>query len=312
MGDAGAHRKGARHPLFACAKGRALMSQVAVIADSTTSLPESFYERYGLLMIPYYVHLEGRVLRDMVDIKPAEFNAYMASLPDSAQLPRTATPGPGDYLTAFRQAAQRAGQIISFHMTSTGSGAYQAARVACEMAAQQLKHVRIEVVDTRNVSMCHGWMALQAARAAIEGATLDDILAFVRRAIPTARMLQTADTLRYLYMGGRIGRAQHLVGSMLHIKPLISMEDGVIVTLGVARSRQSAYQRMAALVEKAVGTGGRVRLALTHAAAQADAEALRQLVARVVSPVETLMCELCPALTVHSGPGTVGLCYLPE
>ena len=79
-------------------------------------------------------------------------------------------------------------------------------------------------------------------------------------------MIQTADTLRYLYMGGRIGRAKHLVGSFLNIKPLISMEDGVITTLGVARTRQGAYHRMAALVEKAVGQGGRIRLALTHAA----------------------------------------------
>lgn len=287
------------------------MAQVAVITDSTASLPESFYERYGLLMVPYYVHMEGRVLRDMVDLRPAEFNAYMANLPDGAQLPSTATPGPGDYIAAFQEAAKRARQIISFHMTSVGSGAYQSARVAREMIAQQLKGARIEVVDTRNVSMCHGWMALQAAREAIEGASLDDILEGVRRAIPVARMLQTADTLRYLYMGGRIGRAQHLVGSALHIRPLISMEDGVIVTLGVARSRQGAYQRMAALVGKAMGAGGRVRLALTHAAAAAEAETLRQLVSQVVTPVETLMCELSPALTVHSGPGTVGLCYLP-
>lgn len=146
----------------------------------------------------------------------------------------------------------------------------------------------------------------------MQGASLDDLLHLVHRLVPVTRMIQTADTLRYLYMGGRIGRAKHLVGSFLNIKPLISMEDGVIVTLGVARTRQGAYRHMAALVEKAVGHGGRIRLALTHVASLADAQALARMVEQVVNPIEVLFCELDPALAVHSGPGTVGLCYMPD
>lgn len=288
------------------------MSHVAVVTDSTASLPAEMYDRYQIIMVPYYVHFPDRAARDLVDIQPQEFCAYLTSLPDDATLPKSANPGVGDYLTAFAAAAERASQILSIHMTSVGSGAYQAALIAKEMAAQKLRGVHIEVVDTRNVSMCHGWIALQAARAAAQGATLDDLLNLVRRMIPVTRMLQTADTLRYLYMGGRIGRAKHLMGSLLSIKPVVSMEDGVIVTLGVARSRLSAYRKMASLVEKAVGAGGRIRLALTHAAALQDAQTLRDLVAAVVTPVEVLFCELCPALTIHSGPGTVGLCYTLE
>lgn len=288
------------------------MSHVAVVTDSTASLPAEMYDRYQITMVPYYVHFPDRAARDLVDIKPQEFCAYLAALPDDATLPKSANPGVGDYLTAFTAAAERARHILSIHMTSVGSGAYQAALIAKEMAVQKLRGVRIEVVDTRNVSMCHGWITLQAARAAAQGATLDELLDLVRRMIPVTRMLQTADTLRYLYMGGRIGRAKHLMGSLLSIKPVVSMEDGVIVTLGIARSRLSAYRKMASLVEKAVGTGGRIRLALTHAAALQDAQTLRDLVAAVVTPVEVLFCELCPALTVHSGPGTVGLCYTPE
>ncbi len=288
------------------------MSQVVVITDSTASLPEEMYARYGIVMVPYFVHFNDRVARDMVDIKPAEFNAYMASLPDNARLPQTANPSAGHYLQAFLSAAERAKEIISFHLSSHGSGAYQAALLGRQMALERLKGVMIEVVDTLNVSMCHGWIALSAARAALQGAHLDEIRELVRRMIPVTRMIQTADTLRYLYMGGRIGRAKHLVGSVLQIKPLISMEDGEITTLGVARTRIGAYQRMTSLLEKAVGSKARVRLALTHAAARQEAETLLRLVEGVVTPVEVLFCELCPALTVHSGPGTVGLCYVPE
>ena len=138
------------------------MSQVAVVTDSTASLPERMYERYQILMVPYYVHLGGRVARDMVDIKQEEFNVYLAGLPDGSELPRTATPGPGDYVRAFGAAAKRAEEII------------------------------------------------------------------------------------------------------------------------------------------------------THAASRPEAEKLRRLVEEMVIPVEVLFCELCPALTVHTGPGTVGLCYAPE
>jgi len=293
-------------------KGDRLMSQVAVITDSTASLPEEMYARFRITMVPYYVHFLGRAARDMVDIKPPEFNAYLSGLSAKAELPKTANPGPGDYLAAFSLAAQATTEVISFHMTSRGSGAFQAALLARQMAQQQLPGVRIEVVDTCNVSMCQGWIALQAARAALDGATLDDVLALARRMIPITRMIQTADTLRYLYMGGRIGRAQHLVGSLLNIKPLISMEDGVITALGVSRTRLGAYQRMAGLVARAVGAGAPIRLAFTHAAAAQEAELLHSQVAQVVTPVETLFCELSPALAVHSGPGTVGLCYTPE
>ncbi len=288
------------------------MARVAVVTDSVASLPEGAAAEYGIIVVPYYVHVQGQALRDGVDIGPQAFAEYLASLPKEAELPKTANPGPGDYEAAYLQAAERAPAILSLHMTSRGSGAYQAALVGRGMALQHRPDVEIRVVDTRNVSMCHGWMSLQAARAAAQGATLEEVCALVQRMIPVTRMLQTADTLRYLYMGGRIGRAQHFVGALLNIKPIISMEDGEIVLAGLARSRPRAYRRIAELVAEAVPGGEGIRLALTHAAALEEAEALRALVAERVPVVETLFCDLSPALMVHSGPGTVGLCYVPE
>ncbi len=288
------------------------MSRVAIVTDSTASLPGPMYEQYQIAKVPYYVHVADQVLRDTVDVSTAEFCEYLSGLPDDGRLPTTACPGPGDYLEAFVAAARRARAIVSLHMTSIGSGAYQAAQLGREMALERLRDVDITVIDTRNVSMCQGWLSLQAARAALDGASRADVVELVRRLMPRTRMLQTADTLRYLYMGGRIGRAKHLVASVLNIRPIVSMEDGEITAPGIARSRSASLQRIATLVEKAVGLGQRARIALTHAAALADAEDLRARLARVIEPVEVLMCELSPALTVHSGPGTVGVCYLAE
>ncbi|NIP17346.1 MAG: DegV family EDD domain-containing protein, partial [Xanthomonadales bacterium] len=128
--------------------------------------------------------------------------------------------------------------------TSKASGAFGAATNARKMLAERFPRVRVELIDTLNVQMCQGWMAIEAARAALKGHSLKEISAQVRKMIPVSHMLQTADTLKYLHMGGRIGRAKHLVGSLLDIKPIISMVDGEIIALGQARTRKKVYRQM--------------------------------------------------------------------
>lgn len=159
--------------------------------------------------------------------------------------------------------------------------------------------------------MCQGWMAIKAARAAQSGKALAEVADLVRRMIPVTRMIQTADTLKYLYMSGRIGRAQHLAGSLLNIKPLISVEDGVIVALCQARSRKRSYEAMAELVKGAVGSNGKFKIACMHAAAREEVDKIQKLINSRVTVVESLVTEPSPALGVHSGPGTARLCFLP-
>lgn len=285
------------------------MEKVAVVTDSCASIPEALIEALNIHWVAYYIHRGEEVLRDLVTIQREEFLRWMTT---AKFVPTTASPGPGDYLALYQElAAKGTREIISIHMTSKGSGAYQAASVAQSMAREQMPETRIEVVDTRNVSLCQGWMVIEAARAALAGVSLDGILALVRRMIPITRMIQTADTLKYLYMGGRIGRAQALVGSLLNIKPLIGMEDGVIVALGKARSRLGAYKMMVDLVERAAGFKGKIKIAYVHAGALQDVARLREMIEERLTCVETLVAELSPALAVHTGPGTAGLCYYP-
>lgn len=287
-----------------------VMSKVAVVTDSAASIPEQMIEALDIRWVAYYIHRGQEVLRDLVTVQRDEFFRW---LPTAKELPTTASPGPGDYLTMYEKLSREedAAEIVSIHMTSAGSGAYQAAKAAQAMALEQLPNVRVEVIDTRNVSMCHGWMAIEAARAALAGQSLDEIVALVKKMIPVTRMIQTADTLRYLYMGGRIGKAKHLVGTLLNIKPLIGMEDGVIVPLGTARSRKRAYRKMVDMVEAAVGQMGKIKIAYVHAAAQEEAERIRALVETRLTCVESLIAELSPVLGVHTGPGTAGVCYFP-
>lgn len=284
------------------------MSGVAVLTDSCASIPEAILKQLNIHTVAYYIHRGQEVLYDLVTVQRQEFLDWLVT---AKTLPTTASPGPGDYFKAYQDlASQGAGEIVSIHMTSKGSGAYQAAMVAQSMVQEQMPDIRIEVVDTRNVSLCQGWMTIEAARAAIAGASLEDIIARVGDMIRVTRMIQTADTLKYLYMGGRIGMAQRLVGSLLNIKPLIGMEDGVIVPLGTARSRHQAYLAMAELVEEAVGKG-KIKIAYVHAGALEEVEKIKQLVEQRLDVIESIIAELSPALAVHTGPGTVGLCYYP-
>ena len=286
------------------------MPKVAIVTDSAASIPETIIQSLNIHWVPYYIHRGEEVLRDLVTIQRDAFYKWLLT---ADELPKTASPGPGDYVTMYEQLAREEDvrEIVSIHMTSKGSGAYQAAMAAKSVIQESVPDLRVEVIDTLNVSMCQGWMVIEAARAALEGKSLSDIVGLVKRMMPVARMIQTADTLRYLYLGGRIGRAKHLIGSLLNIKPLIGMEDGEIVALGQVRNRNRAYQAMVDLVEAAVGRMGKIKVAYVHAAAQEEAEKIRQLFEQRLTCVESLIAELSPALGVHTGPGTAGVCYFP-
>jgi DegV family protein with EDD domain len=285
------------------------MPDVAVVTDSCASIPAKLIQTLNIHSIPYFIHRGQEVLQDLVTIDAESFYRW---LPTATALPTTASPGPGDYLAKYKELAQQGvNEIISIHMTSKGSAAYQAARTARDMILENLPSLQIEIIDTLNVAMCHGWIAIEAARKALKGARLDKIVNRVRELIPITHMIQTADTLKYLHMGGRIGRATHLVGSLLNIKPLIGMEDGVIVALGKARSRQRAYQSMVEFVENKVGDQA-IKIAYVHAAALSEVEKLKEMIESKLTIAESITAELSPALGVHSGPGTTGLCFFPE
>lgn len=282
---------------------------VGIITDTTASIPDELVNCLDIHLIPYYINIGNQTLRDVFEVGREKFYQW---LPTANQLPTTSNPGPGDYVRTFKELYARSKEMVVLTMTSLGSGAYQAAAIAKQMIEEELPDIRIDVIDTRQVAMAHGWVAIEAARAARAGAGLSRVANIARQVASRATMIQTADTLRYLYMGGRIGRAVHLVGSLLRVKPLIGMEEGEIMAYGQARSRAKAYDKMVELMAAKVGAGARVKVAYMHVAAPAEVEELRKRVESAFVCIETLVSELSPALGVHSGPGTTGLAFFPE
>ncbi len=282
------------------------MPDIAVLTDSVASLPEAFMKNLHISTVAYYIHRGQDVLRDLVTIQRDEFLHWLAT---ARAMPTTASPGPGDYVEAYDGLAKQGiREIISIHMSAKMSAAYEGAMVAKSMIKNVWPSLRVEVIDSRNAALCQGWMVMEAARAAVSGMSVDAICARVRSMIPVSHMIQTADTLKYLYMGGRIGRAQSLLGTMLNIKPLIGIEDGEIVPLGKAHSRGQAYAMMADIVAEMVGRS-KAKIGYLHAGALKEAERLKALVEAKVEVVESFFGELSPALAVHTGPGMAGLCY---
>jgi len=281
---------------------------IGILTDSTASIPEKLIKKLRIQVVPYYVHRGLETCRDMVDVKPAEFAEWLKS---ATKLPTTSNPAPGDYMMGLENLASRVKEIVVLTMTSKGSGAYQSCLAAVEIFQEQIPDIRVEVVDTLQVAMSVGWAAIESARSALAGFNFDQVVQKAREVAQKGTMIQTADTLRYLYMGGRIGKAQHLAGSVLNIKPLIGMQDGVIVALGTVRSRTKAYRRMVELMCEQVGEGARIKVAFTHVLAQEKMENLRAMVVDRFECVEVIVTELSPALAVHSGPGTVGVNFYP-
>jgi len=282
------------------------MPTVAVVTDSTVSLPDALLKNLNIRTVAYYLHRGHEVLRDLITIQRDEFLRW---LPTARLAPRTAAPGPGDYLQAYEElAAGGITEIISIHMGAKLSAAFESATAAARMLRERLPSVRVEVIDSRNAALCQGWMVVEAARRALAGSNLETIAAAVRKMVPVSHMIQTADTLRYLAMGGRIGKAQALLGSLLHIKPLIGIEDGEIVPLGKTHSRHQAYAAMADIAAGVIGKG-KARIGYLHAGALQEAQKVKELVEAKVQVVESIIGELTPVLAVHTGPGMAGLCY---
>ena len=282
---------------------------VIVVTDSCASVPAPMVKELGIEVVPYYVHTVDGTQRDGVDQSPDEFYAWLRQAPE---WPTTANPSAGEYLEAFRQASKQGDGIVSISMTGAGSGGFQSASLAKRLAEQELPGVPVEVVDTRQVAMAHGWSVIQAARAALKGLAVDEVAAVANKVAEQAFVAFTNDTLEYLQRGGRIGKVTSVVGEMLNIKPVIGMRGGMPAPLSVARTRLGAYKRIISLSLGRIPEGSSVRVALMHVAAGDEVEKFRPLLEEKYAVIEWVVTQLSPALGVHSGPGTVGISVIPE
>jgi fatty acid kinase fatty acid binding subunit len=273
---------------------------VRIVTDSTADIPRDVQRAFEITVVPLNVHIGDEVFRDRVDLSGDDFFKKLAQ---TTQMPRTSQPSVGAFQEAYTRILEQGHDVVAVLLSSRVSGTYNAGL----MAAQATAPDRIEVIDSQMASMALGFLALAGAEAARAGKSLQEVAEHVRSLQPKARVIATIDTLTYLQRGGRIGRAQALVGSLLNIKPLITLKDGEVQPLGRARSRAQALDRLVALLER---DGPLSRLAVLHGGARADAESLRQRVAPHYPGLDISFAETGPVLGTHTGPGVIGFTYL--
>jgi DegV family protein with EDD domain len=276
---------------------------IGIVTDSVADIPEALVYQLGIHVVPYNVHWGAEHFKDGVDLLPGAFYKRLVSDP---VLPTTGCPSAGDYVDVFETLAERCSSILSLHITSKGSGAYQSACLARDM----LPRLDITPIDTNSVSMGTGFMAVEAARAARTGATKADVLELLKRLMEDMHQVFAADTLKYLYLGGRIGRAKQMLGALLNLKPLITMDrDGIIGPVGQALSRQGVYRRIVETMELWSGKAEPIKVALVQGAAEVEIAKLKALILSEFRCAEVLDCQFGPALGAHTGPGTVGVVF---
>lgn len=274
--------------------------KVRVITDSTADIPAPLREQYGIEVVPLTVQFGGESFEDGVDITPQEF---LSRLRDSETLPTTSQPSTTKFADAFNRAFEEGLDVVCITISSELSGTYNAARLATE----QVDRGRVQVIDSRGTTMQQGWIVVEAARAALEGGDLDTVARRATRAMGRSNLFAVLQTLDYVYKGGRIGRAQAVVGSALAIKPVLGVIDGVVTPIERVRTWKKALSRA---TELAASTGAPSDIAVLHADNVADAEATATAL-RARFPNANIVVDWAGStITTYAGPGAIGIMTL--
>lgn len=278
---------------------------IHIITDTTANLPQEILDAYGIPQVPQYVHFGEETLRDSFDISPAEFYARQAA---ADELPKTSAPSPADFVPLFShiQSEDPRGTVLCIHPSSEVSGTVRSAR----LAAADFPDLDIRIFDTRSVSLGLGLMVWEAARMVQAGAGAEAVLERLKYMRDHTQTYFVVGTLEYLAKGGRIGRAQHLLGTLLDIKPILTLKDGVVESYSRARTRSRAIAAIRDLVIQQAQGQPRLQLGVAHAVCEAEGRALYEELTAALNPETSLFAEIGPSIGVHAGPGTLAVCWV--
>ncbi len=277
----------------------------AIVLDSTSDFPDASSLYPNMRVVPLYVRFGDESLRDHVDISPEDFYTRLAAAPE---LPTTSQPTPQDFLTTYDQLAGYE-RVWSIHLSAKLSGTYQSAAIAADETGGD----RIRLVDTETASCACSQLALAIQRLLERGTTDDEIATLVDRFKAKNKVVFTVDTLEYLQKGGRIGRAAALAGALLNVKPILTVEDGVIVPMTRVRGRQKALAEFSEAFTSSTEDRPGLRASIAHANAPWWVDALTDLVARTRPQAEIELVRLLGAVVgTHAGPGAVGFFWYQD
>lgn len=271
---------------------------IAVVTDSTSDLPHELAQLHGISVVPLNVHFGNDAYRDGVDIQPEEFYARLQS---EKIFPTTSAPSAGTFMELYRSLAKSHDSIISLHLSSKVSATYTAAMQAAEEVKSE--GITVETVDTLQASMALGLVAIEVAKAAADGASLSEAVAKAHSLSSRATFTGLVETLEYLQKGGRIGKAQALLGSLLRIKPILALVDGEAHGIERARTRSRGIARIKSLVAEAAPLEA---LCVLHTTDLELANEIAEDLRKYAPDGKPLVARLGPVVGTYLGPGMLG------
>jgi DegV family protein with EDD domain len=277
--------------------------KVAIVTDSTATLPPELCKGLNITTVPLQVIWGEETLRDGIDIDPAHFYTRLV---ESKIMPTTSQPSPAAFSAVYSRLIEEGFDILSVHISTLLSGTFDSAT----QARQNFSQAHIEIIDSLTTSMGMGFPILTAARAAQQGATLQECKVIVERLLSRSSVHFVLNTLEYLHRGGRIGGAAAFFGTALNLKPVLELRDGRIEATERVRTWNKAVDRLLDIYEHSVDGQRPIRLAVLHANAEEEADRLltrARLRFNTNEVSEAFLAPISPVLGVHTGPGCLGV-----
>lgn len=279
--------------------------KVAIVTDSSVSLPEELIKELDIHVIPLWLHWGDDLLRDGVDLTAEEF---YERLEREGSPPTTSQPSAGEFIEFFQALREDYDGVVAILVSAKLSGTVGSAQAA----VNQMDDFSVRVVDTGNVSIGLAYPVLVAARAAAEGKTVDEVEAVAKKVTANTYFLFVVDTLEYLHKGGRITGAKALLGTALSIKPLLHFEDGLIQPLAQVRTKKKGIATMLDKIEERLAGRKMVEVGVVDSNAPEDGEKVTQLIKERFGVTDILRGVIGPVVGTHAGPGAVGVAFYTE
>lgn len=283
------------------------MSKVFIVSDSTACLPTDEIIDLPIFIAPLQVIWGDEQFRDGIDITPTQFYDRLTK---AEIMPSTSQTTPGTFKEVYQDLLSKGYEILSIHISSKLSGTIDSAVQAKSMLDD---NPNIEIIDSETTGMALGFQALSVARAAANGASLQECKNLALKAKDQTGVLFAVKTLEFLHRGGRIGGASAFLGTMLNLKPILEVADGRIEAAGKVRTMVKAVEKATSMVFERAGDTQLLRIAVHHANAREEAEKLLEKITGEISHSkisEVMICEISPVLGTHTGPGALGISYM--
>lgn len=280
--------------------------KVAIITDTIGCIPEEILKKYNIHEVPLGITFGDKVYKDRVDLKADEFYKM---LKEAERLPTTSGPPPESFVDAYNEISRVANRILCITLSKKLSSTYNSAKLAGDMIKEKLSNITVEILDSQTAAAAEGFVVIAAAKAASMGKSFNEVMEAAKNTLNRVHLLAIVDTFHYLSKGGRVPKAVDWAGSLLKIKPILTIRAGEACLATNSRTTLNAMNRMLELMKERVIDGSPLHVAVMHAAEPERALYLKKQISDMFSCNELWVTDFTPVMGAHTGPGLVGVAF---